>query len=373
MTLRIGSLDLSYANGYTVYKDLDVPKAGDWRASPVISGLRIYMDSVSPKATEFKIKVTCATRAALENLMFYDARNFDWTNEDPVYLIEDSTRRWWIRALFVGYQYPGSSNINCDVEMVVTLPASLGETLSQLADSITSSPTSITPLVNAGNQNTQFESIGITGQYYGGANLAAAKLTHNVTGYDLEVADVLMDEAVLMFYPDLLYAYLSAADPIDSITRTDRNKLSSSGVTFSTDHLVFANSSSLVMRYQIGHPLLNDPILTLSIDGLTSDPVLEVSNDGNYWWEVDKALQDGTLEEYTLTKLAGLGDFRWRIVCDSGDSLNLSYYKLESYHSISGQRPLPYIQAGATAEALTATLSAGSFDYDIRWREKNSA
>ena len=371
MTLQIGDLELSYSNGFIVYKDIDSPKAGDYRASAVLAGNRVYFDSTSPKATKFKIKVTCRTRSALESLMAYDIRNYYYPDEDDTYLVEDSSRRWLIKSCFVSFQYPGTVDIDCDVEFVLTSPCSLGESLQQLSGTISSSPTSITPLVNAGNVNAPFTSIAITGKY-SAANLAAAKLTHNITGYDLEIADVLHDEAMITFYPDILYAVLVAADPVESITRMDRNKVSSANVTFDTDHLVFANSSSLVMRYQIGHPLLADPVLTLSISGLTSDPVLEVSNDGNYWWEVDRALENGDLQEYTLTKLAGLGDFRWRIVCDSGDSLNLSRYVLESYHSISGQRPLPYIQAAATDEALAATMSAGNMDYDVRWREKHS-
>lgn len=372
MTLQIGSLELSYANGYVVYRDIDSSKAGDYRASSVIGGTKIYIDSVTSKATEFSFKVTCLTRSALESLMAYDQRNYYYPTEDDVYLIEDSTRRWKIEACRVAFKGPSTSNVDCEVEIVLSSPNSLGETINQLADTITVSPTSITPLSNSGNVNASFSSIAITGKYAGAANLASAKLTHSITGYDLEIADVLHDEAVITLYPEDLYAFLFAIDPVESITRTDRNKLSSSGVTFDTDHLVFANSSSLVMRYQIGHPLLADPVLTLSVSDIVSDPVLEVSNDGNYWWEVDRSLQNGDLQEYTLTKLTGLGDFRWRIVCDSGDSLKLSRYLLESYHSISGQRPLPYIQAGATVEALAATFSAGNFEYDIRWRDKNA-
>jgi hypothetical protein len=372
MTLRIGSLELSYANGYVVYEDVDSSKAGDYRASAVLGGTKVFIDSVTSDATEFEFKVTCLTRSALNALMLYDQRNYYYPEEDDVYLIEDSTRRWKVEGCRISHKNPATVDIDCDVELVLASVNSLGETINQLSGTITSSPTNITPLSNSGNVKAPFTSIEITGKYYSAANLAAAVLTHNLTGYTLEIADVLHDEAILTFYPDELYAYLNAVDPVESITRTDRNKLSSSGVTYSSGALVFANSSSLVMRYQIGHPLLADPVLTLSVSDLVSDPVLEVSNDGNYWWEVDKSLQDGDYEEYTLTKLAGLGDFRWRIVCDSGDSLKLSRYELESYHSISGQRPLPYIQAGATVEALAATFSAGNFEYDIRWRDKNA-
>jgi len=371
MTYTLGALELSYANGYVVYKDVESARAGDWRASAAWSGLKIYIDSIAPKAREFTLEVNCNTRSAFEALMFYDISNFNWSTEDDTYLIEDSTRRWRVRGCFIGFKRPGITNIDCTVKLLLDKPNSFGETINQKSGTISSSPTSITGLTNGGNVNAPFTSMAMTGKY-SAANLAAAALAHNITGYNLAIADVLHDEAVLTFYLDDMYAALAAVDPVESITRTDRNKLSSSGVTYASENLVFANSSSLVMRYQIGHPLLSDPILTLSVNTVVGSPTLEVSNDGNYYWEVDKALVAGDLEEYTLTKLAGLGDFRWRLLCGAGDSFKLSRYLLESYHSISGQQPLPYIQADATDEELEATLSAGNMDYDIRWRDKYS-
>jgi hypothetical protein len=370
MTYVLGLLTLSYSNGYIINKELKSPKAGGYKASYGMGSLKTYVDSVYPEVREFQFNISCSSRIALLNLFYYDISNYDWQNSSAIYLVEDSTRRWRVYGCFIEYNKSDNLRYDCVVTLLLSAPASLGETEHQKAGSATSSPTTIEGFSNAGNVSAPLISVEITGKYAGGANLTAAVLAHDVLGYDIEIADVLMDEALMTFYPDDLYCKLVASDPVESITRTDRNKLSSSGVTFSVDSLVFANSSSLVMRYQIGHPLLNDPVLTMSVTDIVGTPLLEVSNDGNYWWAVDKDIVAEEMSEYTLTKLAGFSDFRWRLSCGAAASMKLGYYSLLGYFSISGQRILPYIQAAATDEDLSLTFSAGNATYDIRWRDK---
>jgi len=333
------------------------------------SGTDISIRNIQPQPIKVSLKGFATTRTGWSNLMQYDSSNYNWnTDVDNVYLIEDLSRRWKVRKMSVSPTFDRNV-LPFDIDLELDKISPEGYVENQATGTVTTSPTNITSLVNAGDKDTNFKSIAITGAYASGANLAYPILTQASVGYDLLVANVLLDTATFTFYDDLTakHYYL---DTLTSGTKNTRNCNSSTNVTFSTDRLQIAASGELKYKLDLAHPLMQDPILTLSIENLVSDPILQVSPDDTNWWDVEKTLVGGNQIDYNLTKLAGYSTFYWRIVTDSGDSLDITRIELESWHNYSGQGNIPYLRKNSVSETLAATMSAGNLTYDIRYRNK---
>lgn len=373
-TFYLGTLELSPTYGIYVTDAVTLDPSSDVDSNSFWHGTRVVVTDIQPKITKMTLRGHCSTDAALRSLARYHITNYNWNNDpDDVYLVKDLSRQWKVRALEFHYDHdhPG---MPYPFTMTLTLSelGSEGYVLTSKTGSSASSPISVTSIVNAGDQDALYSSVKIIGTYSSGANLTVPKVTHYSVGYYFDVADVLLDTAYFEFFDD----YTAKHTYIDSFNTTDgftRNKNSSTNVTFSTDHLVIAASGTLQYRLSLIHPLLQDPVLTLSISSLVGSPKLEVSSDGAVWWECEKALVSGSLVNYNLTKLAGSSDFYFRITTAAGESLNVSYMKLISWHNYSGQRPIPYLRADSVSERLDLSFSAGTLGYDVRYRDKWSA
>jgi len=363
----LNDLDLIPTNDIYVTDDVTFDPSSNVESNTTWHGTKVRVTDIQPKTTKVVLKGYCLTEAAQRSITKYDANNYNW-NTDPenLYLVRDLSRRWKIRAMdvstsFSWAKYPFSATI--------TLSQISGEGYTQSSKTgvSASSPINVANIVNAGDKDTLFESMQILGGYSGGANLTLPLITHHTVGYDLKVADVILDTAYYIFYNDYTAKHVYI-DSLNNSTLFTRNKSSSTNVTFDSDHLDIAANGELKYRFRLTHSLLVDPVLTLSTT-ITGTPTLEVSKDNSNWWEVEKALVSGNLVDYNLTKLAGSSDFYWRIVTAAGEAVVLSYMKQVSWHNYSGQKPIPYLRKDSVSEQMDLTFSAGSLDYDFRYRD----
>jgi hypothetical protein len=365
----LNSLELSPENGIFVTKAIPFTPSTKYDSSSAWMGTKVRVTGVQPSPVKISLQGQCTTQTALRSLTKYDAGVYNW-NQDPdnLYLIRDLTRRWKIYSMEVVPTHD-KDDYPFTITIITDKIAGEGFVQSTKQGTVISSPTDVMDLVNAGDQDTVLESIKITGAYYGGANLAGAKITQDLMEYVLNVADILLDKADITFFDDYVAEHIYI-DNLASSTLFTRNKNTSTNVTYVTDHLAIASSGTLQYRFQLIHPTSQDPVLTLSLSGLTGVPKLEVSSNGINWWETEKALVSGGSIKYNLTKLAGSSDFYWRITTGATASINVSYMKLESWHKYSGQRPIPYLRANSVGDDMEISFTAGSLDYDMRYRDK---
>jgi len=373
-TFYLNSLELSPTYNIFITEAVSFDPSSSFETQSVWHGTRVNITDIQPKSTKVVLKGHCTTEAALRSLAHYHITNYNF-NEDPedLYLIKDLSRRWKIYALDLTYDHdhPG---MPFPFTMALTLSevGSEGYVQTSKTGSSVSSPISVTGILNDGDQINLYDSIKVTGGYSSGSNLTAPSMEQYTIGYFVDVADILLDTAYFEFYKD----YTAKHTYIDAFANTNgftRNKFSSTNVTFSTNHLVVAGSASLKYKFQLIHPLLQDPVLTLTTSSVVGSPVLEVSSDGTNWWECEKGLVAGSLVDYNLTKMAGYSNFFFRITTNSSSSLNIYYMKLVSWHNYSGQKPIPYLRSASTAERLDFTFSAGTLTYDVKYRDKWSA
>jgi hypothetical protein len=373
-TFYLNSLELSPSYDIFITDPVPFDPSSSFETQSVWHGTRVNITDIQPKSTKVVFKGHCTTEAALRSIAKYSITNYNWNDDtENVYLIKDLSRRWKVYALDLNYEHshPG---MPFPFTMTLTLSeiGSEGYVQTSKTGSSASSPISVTSIDNAGDQITLYDSIKVTGSYSSGSNLISPKVEQYTIGYFFDIADVLLDTSYFEFYND----YTAKHTYIDAFANTNgftRNKFSSTNVTFSTNHLVVAGSGSLKYKFQLTHPLLVDPVLTLTTSSVVGSPVLEVSSDGTNWWECEKSLVAGSLIDYNLTKMAGYSNFFFRITTNSSSSLNIYYMKLVSWHNYSGQKPIPYLRTASTAERLDFTFSAGTLTYDVKYRDKWSA
>ncbi|MCK9458855.1 MAG: hypothetical protein M0R80_04385 [Proteobacteria bacterium] len=370
-TFYLNSLELSPVNDIYITDAVQFDPSSSFETNSYWHGTKVTVLDIQPKSTKITLKGNCTTETALRLLAHYHITNYNWNDDtESVYLIKDLSVRWKIKSFDFSYEHshPGMPYpflINITLNEI----GAEGYVQTAKTGSTNSSPVAVTSILNTGDQITLYDLIKITGGYYSGSNLMGSNVSQYTIGYDLNVADVLLDTAYFEFYND----YTAKHTYIDSFATSDgftRNKESSTNVTFSTNHLVIANSGSLKYRFRLTHPLLQDPVLTLTTATVIGNPVLEVSSDNTNWWECEKSITAGSQIDYNLTKLAGYSDFYFRITAGASDSLNLYYMKLISWHNYSGQKPIPYLRSASTAERLDLSFTAGSLTYDIRYRDK---
>jgi hypothetical protein len=367
------SLELSPLSGIFITDAVPFDPSSSFETQSAWHGTRVSITDIQPKSTKVVLKGFATTESALRTIAKYHITNYNWNSDpDKLYLVVDLTKRWKIYALDFNYTHdrPGMP-FPFTITLTLSEIGAEGYVLTSKTGSSSSSPIAVTSIVNAGDQITLFDSIKITGTYSGASNLISPIITQESLGYFIGVADVLLDSAYFEFYNN----YTARHTYIDAFFDTNkfsRNKNASTNVTFSTDHLIVAASGVLQYKFQLTHPLLQDPVLTLTINTVIGSPVLEVSPNGSNWWECEKSLTAGNLIDYNLTKLAGYSDFYFRITTNTSASLNLSYMKLVSWHNYSGQKPIPCLRAGET-EQLNISFSAGTLDYEVNYRDKWSA
>ena len=363
----INGFELGYANGIYLDKAPQMNPDHRYEIQSAWLGTRVKTTNIQAQATTFNFSGWADTEAHFQPLMKYTAHNYNWNLDlDDLYLIKDLNRRWKIKSMkispvFDPYDYSFS------IDMVVDKPSAEGMVSKEVSGTFSTSPESLAAMTNPGDLNTGFEEIVITG-IYSGANLTSPRLYHSTTGAYLAVAGVIFDGAVFTFYPDFK-AFYTYADTFVSADKFVRNKNASSCVTFSTDRLLFANSSSLTFYHSLTHPLSNDPVVTLTVPVMVGDPIIEVSPDGNNWWTIEKTIDIGVGIPYALTKMAGYSSFYWRIVCDSNDTMQLTKMIFESWHTYEDCYPPVEVQAGAIADLCNISFSAGSGTYSLKWRD----
>jgi hypothetical protein len=372
-TFYLNSLELSPSSGIFITDPVPFDPSSSFETISYWHGTTVDVIDIQPKSTKVLIKGHCSTEAAVRSLARLSISNYNWNSDtENIYLIKDLSRRWKVYALDFNYSHdhPGMP-YPFSATLTLSEVGSEGYVLTSKTGSSASSPIAVTSIVNAGDQLALFDSILITGTYSGASNLVSPIITHAGLGYFISVADVLLDTAYFEFFGDYTAKHIYA-DAFATTNGFTRNKNTSTNVTFDTDHLVIASSGTLQYKFQLTHPLLQDPVLTLTTDTVVGVPVLEVSSDGVNWWECEKALASGSLIDYNLTKLAGYSDFYFRITTGASASLHLSYMKLTSWHNYSGQKPIPYLRTGVT-EQLNISFSAGTLAYVISYRDKWSA
>ena len=369
MSWRLNDLLLSQTN------DIYLTEEPKFPTSPSVS-TSLNSDGLTSRVTEYSngvVKVSfsgiCTSLTGLRNLTKFDSNHYDWTLDyDNVYLIKDLSRKWKVGLISINVNDENKTNtysFSMDVFLNSMSSKSYNQTIK--SGTATTSPTSITSISQSGDKNSYFDSMEFTGIYNGGSNLTSLSLYDAILGYTLNIVDVLFDTATYTFYNDFT-AYHEYEDHFVSDVLFTRNKFSSSDVTFDTDHLVFANSSYLIYKFELTHPLLQDPELVLSVTSLVSDPVIEVSPDNVTYWEIGKSLTSGE-SSYPLDNLAGYSTFYIKISCDSGDSFNLSNLKIMSWHDYTGQKPILYIDTSGIDKDLTLSFSGGNVEYDIRYSD----
>jgi hypothetical protein len=368
------SLELSPTYGIYITENPTFDPSSSFETLSPWHGTTVDVIDIQSKATKVVLKGHCTTEAAVRSLAKYHITNYNWnTDEDEMYLVKDLSKRWKIFALDFSYEHshPG-------MPYLFTLTLTLGEigaegyVLTSKTGSI-SSPTSVASIVNTGDQDSYYELIKIIGTYSGGSNLLEPTVTQADLLYYIDVADVLLDTAFFEFYSNYTAKHTYDESFVTSNGFT-RNVNTSTNVTWSdsTDphHLIIAASATLQYKFQLIHPLLNDPELVLTASDVVGTPVLEVSSDGEVWWECEKSIIAGTLVKYNLTKLSGYSEFYFRITTDASSSLKLSYLKLISYHNYSGQKPILYLRSGSVSEQLNISFSGGALNYEINYRDK---
>ncbi len=373
MTWYINSLELSPSEGIYLTKEPELKPSEKHVSNTTWMGLDVDISNVQPQQTKHSFSGWCTSLSNLRKIAIYSAGIYNW-NDDPdsVYLIYELSRRWKIKSLVLSnIVFQKEDEFSFDLDITLGTPRSEGYPARTSSGTLSGGNTSINGLINSGDVNSYFE-LGITGTYTSGANLTNPILTHSLLGYDIEVATKIHDTATFTFYSEGNKAKYYYLDPLTSGTLFTRNKESSTGVTFDTNHLDFANSSNMVFKYELLHPLISDPVLCLSISALSGDPVLQVSNDNTNWWDIDKSLVAGTRVNYPLTRISGSSTFYWRIVCDSNDSLTITRIEFTSWHNYSDSSPIPYIIAGATDDMVSISYSAGGGTYSLSWRDKFS-
>jgi len=370
-TLYLNSLELSPAYDIYITEEPSFDPSTKYETNVIWRGTSAKVLDISSGEVKISLKGLCNTEAGLRSILHYDSHNYNWnTDSEEVYLIRDLSRRWKVSLIEIRYTL-AREVYYFTMNLVLENLGAQGYVQTAKSGTSSSSPISVTGVENAGDRDVLFESIKITGNYASGANLVSPNLSQTLVGYDLDIADVLLDTAYIEFYDDYTakHTYIDAFNTTDKFTR---NKNDSTNATFDTNHVDIAASGELEYRFRLKHPLLQDPVLTLTC-AITGSPTLEVSPDGTNFWEVEKTLVSGTLVEYNLTKLSGYSDFYFRIVTSTGETVALSYMKLVSWHDYSGQRPVPYIRSGSVSESYSITFSSGSLDYDIRYRDSWSA
>ena len=370
-TFYLNSLELSPINGIYITNTVSFDPSSTFETESFWHGTTVNVTDIQPKTAKVVLKGYCSTELALQSLAYYHITNYNW-NEDSenVYLIKDLSRRWKVRSLELSYEhsYP-SMPYPFNITIILSEVGAEGYVQSSKEGSSNSSPVSITSILNLGDQINLYESLKIIGSYYDGSNLVSPVIEQDTVGYNIVISDVLLDSAEFEFYNNYTAKHTYIDVFVDS-NKFTYNSNSSVNVTFSTNHLSVAANGSLVYRFQLGHPLLEDPVLTMTISSLVGSPKLEVSTDNVNWWECEKSLVAGSLIEYNLTKISGSNDFYFRVTTDSSSSLNIYYMKLVSWHNYSGQRPIPYLRANSVEEKLNLTFSAGAIAYDVRYRDK---
>jgi hypothetical protein len=373
-TFYLNSLELSPTYNIFITDPVPFDPSSSFETQSVWHGTKVFITDITPKSTKVTIKGHATTEAALRSLAHYGLSNYNWNDDtENVYLIKDLSRRWKVYALDLNYEH-GHLDMPFPFTMTLTLSevGAEGYVQTSKTGSSASSPVSVTGILNDGDQINLYDSIKVTGSFSSGSNLTAPSLEQYTIGYFMDIADVLLDTAYFEFYND----YTAKHTYIDALANTNgfvRNANSSANVTFSTNHLIIASSGLLVYKFQLIHPLLQDPVLTLTTSSAIGTPKLEVSTDGTNWWECERSLSAGSQIDYNLTKISGASDFYFRIATDSASSLNIYYMKLVSWHSYSGQKPVPYLRSASTAERLDFTFTAGTLTYDVKYRDKWSA
>ena len=365
--------ELTPANGIYISDSVPFDPSSSFETISYWHGTGVSVTDIQPKTTKVVLKGHCTTEAAVRSIAKYHITNYNWnTDIYDLYLAKDQTSRWKILVLDFNFthDHPGMP-FPFTITLTLSELGAEGYTETSKTGSSSSSPVAVTSIINSGDQVAQFDSIKITGAFSGGVNLAAPIITQATLNYVINVADILLDTAYFEFYND----YTAKHTLLDTFATTNgftRNKNASTNVTFSTNHLIVAASGKLQYRFRLTHPLLMDPVLTLTTSSVVGVPAIEVSPDGTNWWECERALASGNLVEYNLTKLAGYSDFYFRITTGAGVSLNISYMKMVSVHTYSGQKPIPYLRVGET-EQLYISFSAGALAYVINYRDKWSA
>lgn len=373
MSYSIGSVTFSKANHIWLHDTKGWPDHYDYSTLSAWRGGKAYIGDHRSKEVIVQWTGIADTRAALVTLAAYDVNNYDWNEDASDLYLSDGTQQWKIYGLGLAYRpMVDASQANVfafTLNLILSSIASKGLTKHTKTGTATSSPTTVTGFANSGSKDAAFDLVKFGGIYSGG-NLTSPQIAHGTTGAVLQIADVLLDGADFSFLEDYI-AHHSSVDPLSNTNRWGYNKSASSGVTFSVDHLVFANTSYLKFRYRLLHPLIQDPVLTLSVSNLVGTPVLEVSTDDVNYYLVANIVA-GALIDYTLPKLIGYDEFYWRITCNASDSMDLDYYGLDSWHSYSGQTPVPVISDGATNESIVITKAAGgNATYDFEWYDNS--
>jgi len=368
-TLYLNTLELSPTNNIYITDEPTFDPASSFEQNSTWRGTNVKITDIAPKATKIVLSGFCDTEAGIRSLVKYDVNNYNWNVDlESVYLIRDLSRRWKVSSMEVQYSlnretYSFSATLNLEKM------GAEGYVLTSKTGSSASSPVSVTDVLNVGDLNSMFEYIKITGSYSSGANLTSPQITHSLLGYVLNVSDILLDSAYFEFYND----YTAKHTYVDTLANTNkftRNCNSSTNTTFDSNHLDIAANGVLQYRFRLKHPLLQDPILTLTTGSIVvGNPKLEVSPDGSNWWEVEKDFTAGSLVNYNLTKLAGYSDFYFRITTGASSSLSISYMKLVSWHDYGGQRPIPFITLGSYSETYVLSFSAGTLTFDMRYRD----
>ena len=368
---KIGDLELSEENGFTITDPLEFPSTGKFEENSIWRGQKVYVSNVSRNAVKGKISGKCNSRLSISNLLYYDVNNYDWNyDEEDIYLMEDNTRKWKLKMVSVATKPEISEYFNIEINIVVDDPSSAGVTLKTSSGSVISSPTNISGLTNDGDKNADFESIQINGVYYAASNPKVIKLQHNLSKYTLNIANEILDGSKLYFYPKISKMNYIYEDSFNFSLLFEHNRYSYSGISYTTNNLTFGSSSNLILKFDLGHALQYSPSLTLSIINLSGTPKIAVSEDNVYYWDIDQGLQNGSLIDYVLTKLSGKSIFYIKLYCGATDSFGLTYMKLNSWHSISGEQPYIQVLANTLNDVLICTLTNGQIDYTLSWRDK---
>ena len=368
---KIGDLELNSggsasAPGYKIF-DVNIPDHSTPSNTSPRRGQRSFLSDFKAELVKVEMTGMIIGRAEKDALAYYDLNNFDWlSNDNDIYLVERETKRWRVLGFSLNTSPLKPMSLERYSFVAVILLGSIspeGCIAESKTGNATNSLESITMMANAGNKDAPIDHIGISAAY-ATANPTDILVSFDDLGVDLEIAPVLLDGAILDFYPKQKLAYLVSEDTLQDGDRWQRNRAHYSGVSYSSKKLVFTVNGYLDYYYHIKHPLCDDPKLTLDASEVIGAPKLQAAADSGSWYDVDTIING--VKKYTLTKLYGLSWFNWRILCGASDSLKLNSLKLESWHSISGQ-PEIYVTAGASDEGATLKFTNGNLDYNLSW------